>query len=59
MAAGVRLTLGAKVEHNSYSGTEAEPSIRANWMPTERQALWGAVTRAVRTSVFGEMAWRF
>ncbi|MGE3277107.1 MAG: TonB-dependent receptor plug domain-containing protein [Vicinamibacterales bacterium] len=43
------VTLGAKVEHNDYSGVEWQPGVRAVWTPDDRHALWGAVTRAVRT----------
>ncbi|HVU17863.1 MAG TPA: TonB-dependent receptor [Candidatus Didemnitutus sp.] len=45
----LRLTLGTKVEHNDYTGFEAEPSVRLQWNPTARQMLWAAVSRAVRT----------
>jgi iron complex outermembrane receptor protein len=43
------LTLGTKVEHNSSSGFEVQPSGRLSWTPTESNTLWAAVTRAVRT----------
>jgi iron complex outermembrane receptor protein len=42
-------TLGAKVEHNDYTGFEFEPSTRLQWNVTDRQSLWGAVSRAVRS----------
>lgn len=45
------LTLGAKGEHNSFSGFEVAPSIRAAYTPTGRTTLWGAVSRAVRSPV--------
>jgi iron complex outermembrane receptor protein len=45
----VSLTLGTKVERNSYSGWETQPSLRLLWHPTKRQALWAAVSRAART----------
>jgi iron complex outermembrane receptor protein len=45
------LTLGAKGEHNSFSGFEFEPSIRGAWTPTGRTTVWGAVSRAVRAPV--------
>lgn len=45
----LRLTLGAKLEHNAFSGFEAQPSARLLWTPRPHQALWGAVSRAVRT----------
>jgi iron complex outermembrane receptor protein len=43
------LTLGSKVEHNDYTGVEVEPSVRLLWTPTEKQTIWAAVSRAVRT----------
>lgn len=45
----VRLTLGAKVERNDYSGTEWQPSIRIAWLPNADNTVWGAVSRAVRS----------
>ncbi|MCF7983952.1 MAG: TonB-dependent receptor, partial [Thiohalocapsa sp.] len=45
----LRLTLGAKVEHNDYTGFEVQPNLRLLWKPGERSSLWGAVSRAVRT----------
>ncbi len=46
---GVHLTLGTKVEHNDYTGYEAEPSGRIRWNFSPKQMLWTAVSRAVRT----------
>lgn len=40
---------GVKIEHNSYTGVEVQPSARLLWTPDERQTFWGGVTRAVRT----------
>src|SRR6185295_13075272 len=45
----LKVTLGSKLEHNDFSGFEAEPSIRLAWTPDERQTIWGAVSRAVRS----------
>jgi iron complex outermembrane receptor protein len=45
----VSLTVGAKIERNSYSGWETQPSARILWHPTKRQTLWAAVSRAART----------
>jgi iron complex outermembrane receptor protein len=42
-------TLGAKFEHNDYTGAEWQPSARLAWTLTERQTLWAAYSRAVRT----------
>jgi len=43
------LTVGSKLDHNDFSGFEIQPSGRLAYTPTERQTLWGAVSRAVRT----------
>jgi iron complex outermembrane receptor protein len=45
----LRLTLGARLEHNDYTGVEFQPDARLAWTPDERQTIWGAVSRAVRT----------
>ena len=43
------LTLGSKVEHNSYTGWEFEPNARVLWTPDATQSVWAAVSRALRT----------
>jgi len=43
------LTTGIKVEHNDFTGFEAQPGVRMVWKPTEHQSVWAAVSRAVRT----------
>ena len=43
------VTLGTKLEHTDYTGFEYEPSVRLQWNVSERQSLWAAVSRAVRT----------
>lgn len=43
------LTVGTKLEHNNYTGFEVQPSGRLLWNRTPREAVWGSVTRAVRT----------
>ena len=42
------LTLGAKVESNSYTGAEVLPSARLGWRATPSQLVWTALSRAVR-----------
>jgi iron complex outermembrane receptor protein len=42
------LTVGTKLEHNSYIGLEYEPSAQLVWNLTDRQALWASVSRAIR-----------
>ncbi|WP_331353308.1 TonB-dependent receptor [Cellvibrio sp. UBA7671] len=43
------LTLGAKFEHNEFSGFEFQPNARLQWHPGQNQTLWASVSRAVRT----------
>jgi iron complex outermembrane receptor protein len=45
----VNLAIGTKVEHNSYSGWEFQPSWRIAWTIDPVNTLVGSVTRAVRT----------
>jgi len=45
----LRLSLGSKFEHNSYTGFEVQPSVRLAWAPASHHTVWGAVSRAVRT----------
>jgi iron complex outermembrane receptor protein len=45
----LHLTIGSKFEHNDFTGFEVQPSARMVWTPGGRQAIWGAVSRAVRT----------
>jgi iron complex outermembrane receptor protein len=45
------LTLGVKGEHNSFSGFEVSPSIRAAFTPTTKTTMWTALSRAVRPPV--------
>jgi iron complex outermembrane receptor protein len=42
------ITAGSKLEHNSYTGVEVEPSGRWQWNFDPKQMLWVAVSRAVR-----------
>jgi len=44
----VRVTVGTKLEHNAFSGFEVQPSVRAAWDLSDKQTLWGSVSRAVR-----------
>lgn len=53
------LTFGSKLEHNSFSGFEVQPSVRVAWTPNNRHTLWGAVARAVRTPSRIEEGFRF
>jgi len=41
--------VGAKIEHNDYTGVELQPSGRVNWRMSSVSTLWAAVSRALRT----------
>jgi iron complex outermembrane receptor protein len=45
----LHLSLGARVEHNSYTGIDVEPSARLVWTPDSKNMAWGAVSGADRT----------
>ncbi len=45
----LKLTIGTKAEHNDYTGFELQPSGRLAWTFTDRQMVWAAISRAVRT----------
>lgn len=57
----VRLTLGAKVEHNDYTGLEFQPNARLLWTPTKSQSVWLGTSHAVRTParLDNDIAFRF
>ena len=48
LTSSLALTLGTKVEHNSYTGFEFEPSAQLVWNMTDRQTLWASASRAIR-----------
>jgi iron complex outermembrane receptor protein len=39
---------GAKIERNTFTGAEPQPTLRVRWTPSASRTLWGAVSRAVR-----------
>ncbi|HXC16641.1 MAG TPA: TonB-dependent receptor [Holophagaceae bacterium] len=43
------LVLGAKLEHNDFTGAEFLPNARLAWKPAEGNLVWAAISRAVRT----------
>lgn len=45
----LRLTLGARAEHNPYTGTELLPNARLAWKVAPDGLLWAAASRAVRS----------
>ena len=45
----LRLTVGTKLEHNNFTGVEIQPSAKLFFRPNPKLAVWGGVSRAVRT----------
>jgi iron complex outermembrane receptor protein len=42
------LTLGVKLETNSYTRSEVMPNVRLAWRVNDRQLLWAAISKAIR-----------
>ncbi len=49
LGSGVSLTVGAKIEENSFTGQEFLPSVRLAWKRPGGDLVWGAISRASRT----------
>ncbi len=49
LATNVSLTVGAKLEENSFTGSEFLPNVRLAWRRSNGDLIWGAVSRASRT----------
>ena len=45
----VYVTLGTKLDNNTYTGLGVMPSGRIAWMIDSHSTLWGAISRALRT----------
>jgi iron complex outermembrane receptor protein len=43
------LTAGLKLERSTFTGFQFLPNLRIAWQPDDRNLVWGAVSRAVRT----------
>jgi iron complex outermembrane receptor protein len=44
----LRLSVGARLEHNGYTGFDLEPSARLAWSLNSKNMVWSAVSGAVR-----------
>lgn len=44
----LRLTLGARIERNDYTGNEFLPTLRLAWKPAPDHLLWASAARTVR-----------
>jgi iron complex outermembrane receptor protein len=45
----LKVTAGIKIENSSYSNVDFMPDMRLAWQVTDKDLLWAAVSRAVRT----------
>jgi iron complex outermembrane recepter protein len=54
----LRLSMGAKLERNSYTGVELQPNLRAWWSPAPSHAFWVALSRAARIPSRSERGFR-
>lgn len=48
LTAGLRLTLGARIERNDYTGNEFLPNLRLAWTPAPGHMGWASAARTVR-----------
>ncbi len=48
--------VGAKIEHHYFTDFEFQPNARFAWYPSNKQTVWGAVSRAVRTPTIAEQS---
>jgi iron complex outermembrane receptor protein len=46
---GLSIIPGIKIERSTFTGWQALPNLRLAWQADERNLLWGALSRAVRT----------
>ena len=60
LGSGVQLTLGAKVERDTYAGWGLQPTARVMWsIVPKRHSAWAAVSRALRTPSLGDLSGRY
>jgi len=50
----LRLTLGARLDYQKYTGSEFQPSLSLLWNLDARRSLWASVARATRIPSRGE-----
>lgn len=43
----LKFIVGSKIEHNDFTGFEAQPNARLLWSPNEHHSFWAAASRAV------------
>jgi len=55
----VQLTLGGKLERDSYTGWKLQPTARLMWSPAAHQHVWAAASRAVHSPSLGDISGRY
>lgn len=50
----LNLSVGNKLEHNSFTGWENQPAARLSWQASANHVVWGAVSQGVRIPSFAE-----
>jgi iron complex outermembrane receptor protein len=49
ISTSLQFTMGAKLEHNAFTGFQTEPSVRLAWSPpASRYTVWAAASKAIR-----------
>ena len=51
---GADLTLGTKIENNSFTDTNLQPSARLTQRFGESTTVWGAISRVINTPAYGD-----
>lgn len=54
-----RLTLGARLEHNDYTGFDLQPNVRLLWTPNPDSSAWISLARATRSPARVEQGMSF
>jgi iron complex outermembrane receptor protein len=47
-------TVGSRLEHNSFTGWELQPTVRLTFTPSSEWVFWSSIARAVRTPTWIE-----
>jgi iron complex outermembrane receptor protein len=55
---GADLTVGTKLEYNSFTETNLQPSVRLTQRFGESTTLWGSISRAINTPSYGDQGVR-
>jgi iron complex outermembrane receptor protein len=51
----LRLSAGVRLDHDNWSGTQAQPNVRLAWTPSSETTWWTSLARAARTPSRGEL----